>query len=172
VGAAKDEEKVVDKVKMMKEITTRTTIHAIEDAVVEETADQIGTMLIVIIMTNMVIMQVKCYSEKKVEENANFVAKEEVENNDVVLLTNKENSPEKENIWYLDTGASNHMCGYKYMFTELKEVANGHVSFGDTSKVRVEGEGNILIKLKDETQKFISSVYYVPEMKSNILSLG
>jgi Zinc knuckle len=35
------------------------------------------------------------YSEKKVEENANFVAKEEVENNDVVLLANKENGPEK-----------------------------------------------------------------------------
>jgi hypothetical protein len=105
------------------------------------------------------------------EENANFVA-EETENNDVVLLANKENSPKKENVWYLDTGASNHMCGYKYMFTELKEIADGHVSFDDASKVHVEGEGNILIKLKDETQSFISSVYYVPKMKSNILSLG
>jgi hypothetical protein len=55
VGAAKDEEKVVDKVKMMKEVTTRTTIHAVEDAVVEEAADQIGTMLIVIIVAHMVI---------------------------------------------------------------------------------------------------------------------
>jgi gag-polypeptide of LTR copia-type len=60
----------------------------------------------------------ECYSEKKVEENANFVAKEEVKNNDVVLLANKENDPGKENVWYLDTGASNHMCGYKHMFTE------------------------------------------------------
>jgi hypothetical protein len=75
------------------------------------------------------------------QKNANFVAKEETENNDVVLLANKENGPEKENVWYLDTGASNNMCGYKYMFIELKEIANGHVSFGDTSKVRVEGEG-------------------------------
>jgi hypothetical protein len=107
-----------------------------------------------------------------VKENANFVTKEEVENNDVVLLANKENGPEKENVWYLDTGARYHMCGYKHMFTELKEVTNDHVSFGDASKVRVEGECNILIKLKDGTQKFISSVYYVPEMKSNILSLG
>jgi hypothetical protein len=78
----------------------------------------------------------------------------------------------KEDVWYLDIGASNHMCGYKHIFTELKEIANGHVSFDDASKVCVEGESNILIKLKDETQKFISSVYYVSEMKSNILSLG
>jgi hypothetical protein len=114
----------------------------------------------------------ECYYEKKVEENANFVAKEETENIDVVLLANKENDLKKENVWYLDINASNHMCGYKHMFIELKEIANGHVFFGDTSKVRVECECNILIKLKDGTQKFISSVYYVPKMKGNILSLG
>jgi hypothetical protein len=69
----------------------------------------------------------ECYYEKKVEENANFVAKEETENNDGVLLTNKENYLEKEDVWYLDISASNHICGYKHMFTELKEIANGHV---------------------------------------------
>jgi hypothetical protein len=58
-----------------------------------------------------------------VEENANFIAKEEVENNDVVLLVNK------ENVWYLDTGVNNYMCGYKHMFTELKEVTNDHIFF-------------------------------------------
>jgi hypothetical protein len=46
----------VDKVKMMKEVTTKTTIHAVEDAVMEEAADQIGTILIVIIVANMVII--------------------------------------------------------------------------------------------------------------------
>jgi hypothetical protein len=91
---------------------------------------------------------VNAIPKKKTKENANFVAKEETENNDVVLLANKENSPEKENVWYLDTYASNHMCGYKYMFTELKEIADGHVFFGDASKVRVEGECNIFDKVE------------------------
>jgi hypothetical protein len=80
----------------------------------------------------------ECYSETEAEENANFVAKEKIENSDVVLLANRENGPKKENVWYLDTGTSNHMCGYKYMFTELKEIADDHVSFGDASKMRVE----------------------------------
>jgi hypothetical protein len=69
------------------------------------------------------------YYEKKVEENANFIAKEEVKNNDVILLTNKENDLEKEDVWYLDTSASNHMCGYKHIFIELKEIINDHVFF-------------------------------------------
>jgi hypothetical protein len=106
------------------------------------------------------------------EENANFVAKEETENNDVVLLANKENGPEKENVWYLDTGASNHMCGYKYMFTKLKEIADGHISFDDASKVRVEGEGNILIKLKDGTQKFYFKCLLCSENEEQYFEFG
>jgi NAD+--asparagine ADP-ribosyltransferase len=65
----KDEEEAeveaMDKVKMIKEVTTRTTIHAVEDAIVEEAADQIGTMFIVIIMVNMVIMQVNVIPRRR-----------------------------------------------------------------------------------------------------------
>ncbi|KAJ4756551.1 polyprotein [Rhynchospora pubera] len=82
----------------------------------------------------------ECYNEKNVEENVNFASKDETETNGVVLLASKENSPENEKVWYLDTGASNHMCGYKHMFSDMEEIANGHVSFGDASKVRVEGQ--------------------------------
>ncbi|GAU10148.1 hypothetical protein TSUD_420080, partial [Trifolium subterraneum] len=44
--------------------------------------------------------------------------------------------------------------------------------FGDESKVAVKGKGNVLIRLKNGDHQFISNVYYVPNMKSNILSLG
>ncbi|GAU35304.1 hypothetical protein TSUD_389290 [Trifolium subterraneum] len=42
----------------------------------------------------------------------------------------------------------------------------------DESKVAVKGKGNVLIRLKNGDHQFISNVYYVPNMKSNILSLG
>ena len=46
------------------------------------------------------------------------------------------------------------------------------VTFGDSSKIPVKGKGKILIQLKNGNHDFISDVYYVPDMKNNILSLG
>ncbi|GJR44233.1 hypothetical protein Tco_1312336 [Tanacetum coccineum] len=36
-----------------------------------------------------------------------------------------------------------HMSRQRSLFTELKETFQGHVSFGDASKIEVKGHGNI-----------------------------
>ena len=64
------------------------------------------------------------------------------------------------------------MCGDKDKFIELDEASNGNFTFTDHSMVAIKGKGMILIKLKYGSHWFISDAYYIPTVKSNILSLG
>ena len=61
---------------------------------------------------------------------------EEETKDEFLLMANINTNIDSESIWYLDTGASNHMCGHEHLFKELQAVKDGHVSFGDASKVR------------------------------------
>ncbi|WVY91926.1 hypothetical protein V8G54_037440 [Vigna mungo] len=103
-----------------------------------------------------------CRSKKKNEEPTNFLAEKEDEG--FLLVTNipeTEVKPSCSNnsVWYLDTGASNHMCGDESLFKVLSKVESESVSFGDASK-----ENGRIGEIRD--------IYYVPDLKSNKLSMG
>ncbi|GJV65184.1 hypothetical protein Tco_1476012 [Tanacetum coccineum] len=78
----------------------------------------------------------------------------------------------QSSIWYLDTGASNHMTGDKDMFRDLNETVQGSVKFGNESKVRIEGKGSIVFQCKNGEYRKLDEVYYIPDLCSNIISLG
>ncbi|PKU61775.1 Retrovirus-related Pol polyprotein from transposon TNT 1-94 [Dendrobium catenatum] len=64
------------------------------------------------------------------------------------------------------------MCGHRHLFKEMRVVEDGHVSFGDASKIQVKGQGTISYMQKDGAKGLIENVYFVPDLKSNILSMG
>jgi hypothetical protein len=59
------------------------------------------------------------------------------------MMAYDEKDTNNETIWYLDTGASNHMCRYKHLFTKMRVVEDIHVSFGNASKIQVKCQGTI-----------------------------
>ncbi|KAI5444616.1 hypothetical protein KIW84_013037 [Lathyrus oleraceus] len=111
-----------------------------------------------------------CRIKKKVEETTNLTLEAEANEGFLLMAQNEINS--NDNVWYLDSGASNHMCGHKHLFKEMRKIEDGNVSFGDASKVKVEGKGTIRYLQKDGLIGSIQDVYYVPNLKTNILSLG
>jgi len=64
------------------------------------------------------------------------------------------------------------MCGDKNLFKELTIVEAEHVSFGDASKVAGKSRGTIWYLQKNSRIGEIKDVYYVPDLKSNVLSMS
>ncbi|GJV51548.1 zinc finger, CCHC-type containing protein [Tanacetum coccineum] len=78
----------------------------------------------------------------------------------------------ESDMWYLDNGASNHMTGDRSKFHELDERDTGRVKFGDGSTVAIMGKGSILSDCKNDDQRLLNGVYFIPRLESNIISLG
>lgn len=76
-----------------------------------------------------------------------------------------------QNLWYLDTGCSNHICGDKSTFSDFDETFRNTVKFGDDSTISVMGKGRAAIQTKESSHS-ISNVLFVPELKTNLLSVG
>jgi len=54
----------------------------------------------------------------------------------------------------------------------LDEGVTGKVRFGDGSSVEIKGKGSILFRCKTGDQWVLLGVYYIPKLRSNLISLG
>ena len=77
-----------------------------------------------------------------------------------------------EDIWFLDSGCSNHVTGNISMFSMLEENVKSQVTLGTDSKVSVMGKGRVSVLTEKGERRSISDVYYVYDMKCNILNIG
>ncbi|KAH7571499.1 hypothetical protein JRO89_XS04G0063100 [Xanthoceras sorbifolium] len=64
------------------------------------------------------------------------------------------------------------MCGDKRVLSDLDESFCNTVKFGDNSTVFVMGKGNVTLQTKENSTHTISNVLFVPDLKTNLLSVG
>ncbi|KAJ0522523.1 putative RNA-directed DNA polymerase [Helianthus annuus] len=130
----------------------------------------------------------ECKAPSKGKEEANLTKTEDVRDIDpslfmAVCSTKKVSLNEErvipgvferneEGMWYLDNGASHHMSGKKEFFTTLDEKVSGQVTFGDGSEIEIKGKGNVTVVSKNGEKKTFCNVFYMPKLKTNLLSLG
>ncbi|KAF8404908.1 hypothetical protein HHK36_009803 [Tetracentron sinense] len=77
----------------------------------------------------------------------------------------------REDAWFLDSGCSNHMCGDRTMFNELDEKFRHSVKLGNNTKMDVMGKGSVKLLLNG-VNHVVVEVYYIPELRNNLLSIG
>ena len=88
------------------------------------------------------------------------------------LLQGSEIDHHTFDLWYLDTGATNHMTGQQNFFTALDEIVDGFVKFGDNSRVEIKGRGSVVGLRQDGQRLSFGNVLFVPKLCANILSPG
>lgn len=93
-------------------------------------------------------------------------------NEDGIIPSKYEGNTGGDNVWYLDNGASNHMTGDKRYFKLLDDSITGKVKFGDDSRIDIKGKGCVEFVDRNGVARTMTEVYYIPDLKSNIISLG
>lgn len=81
------------------------------------------------------------YECPKWEKRANYVEFDESE--ELLLMACAEMNGGSSNLWFLDSGCSNHMCGDRSLFCDLDESFKHTVRLGNNARMNVVAKGNI-----------------------------
>ena len=80
-----------------------------------------------------------------------------------------EGNPE---VWYLESGCSNHMSGNESMFSFINKNYKSEIKMGNNGIVPIMGKESIMIRTKQGEKKEIQNVYFSPNVKHNLMSVG
>ncbi|XP_044478092.1 uncharacterized protein LOC123205234 [Mangifera indica] len=88
---------------------------------------------------------------RKAKQQANFVEEKEDEGNLFLTCMN----PKEINcdLWFLDSGCSNHMTGIKSLFQNIDESVKLQVHLGNDKQVQIEGKGTVAVKTKSGIER-------------------
>ncbi|KAG7302564.1 hypothetical protein JYU34_012495 [Plutella xylostella] len=77
----------------------------------------------------------------------------------------------QNDVWYIDSGATHHMCNNKQIMQELQCSKKLEVNVANGEKLLTEGIGKVKVLLKTGL-KTVSEVHYIPKLSANLLSVS
>ena len=105
----------------------------------------------------------------KDNQQANF--SEEYVDDDHLFYAYQAASEQMNNVWYIDSGCSNHTTGDESLFVNMDASSIFQVKMGNGALVETKGKGTIAIETKKGT-KYIQDVLLVPDLAQNLLRVG
>lgn len=84
------------------------------------------------------------------EKGANYAELDEEE--ELLLMSYVElNQAKREEVWFLDSGCSNHMTGNREWFSDLDDHFRQTVKLGNNSRMLAVGKGNVRLQVNGIT---------------------
>ncbi|XP_019451907.1 PREDICTED: uncharacterized protein LOC109354005 [Lupinus angustifolius] len=108
------------------------------------------------------------------ESEANLVKEDDEDSGeiDVQLMMTTSNLNAGSDTWYLDSGCSNHMTGNRDWLVNFDATRKSKVKFDDHRIITAEGTGDVPLIMANGRKAYISDVLFVPNMKTNLISIG
>ena len=79
----------------------------------------------------------------------------------------------KDDVWYVDMGASNHMTSFGEWFREMKDSETpGYVETGDDTTHPIAHIGKVPLSMQNGKMKYLHDVLHVPNITKNLVSVG
>ncbi|CAL2255687.1 unnamed protein product [Prunus armeniaca] len=110
-----------------------------------------------------------CYSKKPVQQLQ--YAAQVTSTPTVFYVNNAADKRSMEDVWYLDSGCSNHMTGKEDVLTDIDRSIMAKVAMGTGQLVDVIGKGSLMVETK-MGKIYIKEVLLVFGLKENLLSVG
>jgi hypothetical protein len=78
-----------------------------------------------------------------------------------------------DNVWYVDSGASNHMTYHGEWFRDVKNLEKpSYVETRDDTTHPIAHIGNVPLAMQDGNIKYLSNVLHVPNITKNLVFIG
>ncbi|KAC9449885.1 hypothetical protein E3N88_45811 [Mikania micrantha] len=78
----------------------------------------------------------------------------------------------EQDVWFLDSGCSNHMTPKRDIFTCMYNTPKHHVKLGNGKSIQVENKGKIKLEVEAGKYRVLDDVQFAPELGYNLLSVG
>ncbi|XP_014503180.1 uncharacterized protein LOC106763508 [Vigna radiata var. radiata] len=112
--------------------------------------------------------------QKKGQGEEAYIAQEESDSEPLTLTatTSTVSSCSQDQLWYLDSGCSNHMTCHREWLVNFAETKKSRAKFANDSTSKVEEIGDVAVRRKNGSRAIINNVFFVPKMRCNLLSIG
>ncbi|XP_072066951.1 uncharacterized protein [Arachis hypogaea] len=74
--------------------------------------------------------------------------------------------------WWLDSGATVHVCNDRNQFKTYEEVNNREVLMGNDNSAKVCGQGSVELNFTSEKKLSLINVLHVPDLRKNLVSVS
>ena len=73
--------------------------------------------------------------------------------------------------WWIDTGATRHVCSDKEMFSTYEPIETGEkVYMGNSTTSKIKGQGKLVLKMTSRKELSLTNESYVPKIFKNLVS--